>query len=927
MSAILNIKGFKDNKMKKTNSEKIERKTAKKSRKSPMDTSSKQKKKSPRKTPHKKVNPFITVLKFIRDTYRTIGVILLTLVILFGALFYHFENFYNECRDREYDALASLVKNPFKQIGESVIYDKDGNVIARLHNTGYRYTKIADISKELQETYISSEDKDFKTHPGFSVKGIARAALQYIKNNGRITQGGSTITQQLVKNTLLSNEKTFNRKLTEIFLAIDLEKKYSKADIMEYYLNTCFYGNNCTGIYAASEYYFGKTPAELDYCESAMLAAISKSPSVNNPIANKDRAMGQRNIVLKALLDDEKITQKQYKEYCSTDYTEIKHESKAEKSDYKTSFAVYCASLELMKNNGFKFQYTFKSKKSYNQYKKSYSEAYNATSQKIRAGGYRIYTSLSSKKQAQMQNVIDKKLNSVSTDKAKDGRFKTQGAAVCIDNKTGLVCAIVGGRGEKDEYNRAFLSTRQPGSSIKPVLDYAPAFDTGKFYPSRIYNDREIKNGPKNSNGSKSSGKISIRNAIKISSNTVAFNVLKDIGVSSGLNYLEKMRFSSLSDIDNNSLSLSIGGFTNGVKVYEMAGAYAALENNGAWRTPTCITEIDNTVTGEKVKNKQKGIQVYEDSSAFMITDCLKDVFDNGGTGHGLAVKGQECAGKTGTTNSMKDGWFCGYTPYYTLAVWVGNDDGSLLYHNYGATYAGPIWKEYMDKIHKGLRKISFVKPSTVERKYIGAWGSPASSGTQKDYFAVKKTVVAVNTAEESAEKERERAVLKELKRYEDLYPDTEWTYYQSTEIYDSINSQLAGLSNDSVRSEYQDRLEKKEQYIEDEKTHIDNFNLTKNEYEKEKAEKQRKKEEKEQRQKQKEKRISSAIGRFNDAIGMIYNTDDKSVMTDALKTAKENLEELAELDDYSDYSDKYESARDYIQNYSEDQETDLSDE
>ena len=910
--------------MKKTDNTKRNIKVAAKkpkpsSKSSKKNVSKRQIKKFPEKKLHKKINPFIAVFKFIRGAYRTIGVILLTLVILFSALFYHFENFYTDCRDKEYDTLASLETNPFKQIGETVIYDKDGGIIAKLHNTGYKYTKIADISEELQETYISSEDKEFKTHPGFSIKGMIRAAVQYAKNKGKITQGGSTITQQLVKNTLLSSEKTFNRKLTEIFLAIDLEKKYSKADIMEYYLNTCFYGNNCTGVYAAAEYYFGKTPAELDYCESAMIAAISKSPSVNNPVADKDRAIKQRNIVLKALLDDGKITQEQYDKYCNTDYTEIKHETKVEKSDYKTSFAVYCAALMLMENDGFKFQYTFKDSKSYKNYKKSYSEAYNIASQKIRAGGYKIYTSLDSKKQSLLQDTIDTRLKAVSTDKADDGRYKTQGAAVCIDNETGLVCAIVGGRGQKDEYNRAFLSTRQPGSSIKPVLDYAPAFDTGKFYPSRIYDDKEIKNGPKNSNGSKSSGKISIRNAIKASSNTVAFNVLKDIGVSNGVDYLSHMKFSSLSNIDNDSLSLSIGGFTNGVKVYEIAGAYAALENNGAWRTPTCITEIDNMVTGNKIKNKQKETQIYKDSSAFMITDCLKDVFDNGGTGHGLAVKGQECAGKTGTTNSMKDGWFCGYTPYYTLAVWVGNDDGSALYHNYGATYAGPIWKEYMDEVHKGLRKASFTKPSTVEKRYVGEWGAPASSGAQKDYFAVNDTKKAVDAAEESAEKEKEKNVLKKLKKYEELYPGTAWEYYQSTELYDSINDSLAGLINDSIRSEYQERLEEKKQYIEDEKNHIENFNLTKTEYEKQKAEKQKEEEEKKRKQEQEEKRISNAIDRFNDAISMIYNTDDTSVMYDALDTAKDNLDEMTVLDDYSDYSDKYESALDYVQNYEED--------
>ena len=870
----------------------------------------------------KHANPVIAVLRSIRNTYCIIGAVLLTLVIIFSGLFIHFEKFYTDCREKEYQTLSSLKENPFRQTGETVIYDKDKKVITKLHNTGYKYTEIADISPELQKTYISSEDKDFMNHMGFSIKGIGRAAYQYVKNKGRITQGGSTITQQLVKNTMLSSERTFTRKLTEIFLAIDLEKKYTKADIMEFYLNSCFYGNNCTGIYAASEYYFGKTPDELDYCDSAMLAAISKSPSINNPEADTERSLKQRNIVLRSLFDDGLITEKQYKEYCNTGYTEIKHETKAEKSSYAASFAVYCASIKLMEQDGFKTRYIFKDKKDYTSYKKAYSAEYDRMSKKIRSGGYMIYTSIDSKKQKQLQKSIDSKLMALSKEKARDGRYRTQGAAVCIDNETGLVCAISGGRGDNDEYNRAFLSMRQPGSSIKPVLDYAPAFDTGNFYPSRIYADRAIKKGPKNSNGSSTSGNISIRNAVKYSSNTVAFNVLKDIGIKNGLSYLSDMRFSSISYIDNDSPSISIGGFTNGIKVYELAGAYAALENSGKWRTPTCIKEINNVMTGEKWINRQKGKQIYKSSSAYLMTSCLEDVFKDGGTGHGLAVSGQVCAGKTGTTNSMKDGWFCGYTPYYTTCVWVGNDDGSAIYRNFGAVYAGPIWKDFMTDIHKGLKKTDFIKPSTVKKLPVGVYGAPAKTGSTKDYFAVEDTLKAVTVAKSTQEKQNERDILSELEKYEALSPETEWAYYKADDMYDSINASLAGISDDDIRTAYQKRLEDKKAALDKEKELDSDFTMTRSQYEAEKKAREEAVAEKKRQEEEENRKITQAIDRFNKAINMIYDTDDADVMNRALATARKNLDLLTDLDDYSSYAEKYNKAVDYMENHESSQNT-----
>ncbi|MGN0241215.1 MAG: transglycosylase domain-containing protein, partial [Candidatus Weimeria sp.] len=578
-------------------------------------------------------------LTIMGRTVKTIWLILAALILIavIGIFFlsHIFGNIYTASRQAEYKALETLDENTFKETGKTVIYDKNGGVIATLHNTGYKYVKISEISDAIQKTYISSEDKDFLTHNGFSVKGIGRAAYSLIKS-GHIVSGGSTITQQLVKNTLLSSERTFFRKLTEVFLAQDLEKKYTKADIMEYYLNSCFYGNNCKGIYAASEYYFGKKPSEIGYEEAAMLAAISKSPSVYNPEADTKKAIEERNIVLGSLRSDKLITEEEYKVYLKDGYTVREHETEQEKDSYAASFAIYSSAIQLMKADGFKFCYRFSDEKSEKAYEKKYQKAYIKYSNALRNGGYRIYTSIDPSVQETAQETVDKDMLKVSTEKQSDGRYNTQASVTVIDNDTGLVTAIIGGRGTDDEYNRAFLSERQPGSSIKPVLDYGPAFDTGNFYPGRIVSDTKSKNGPKNSEGTYS-GNITIRKAIAESKNTVAFDTLKTIGVDFGLSYLEKMQFSSLSYLDEDNLSASIGGFSYGVKNFELAGAYRAIENGGVWQMPTCVIKIKDLMSGNEIKSDRSKVSVYKVSSAYMLVSTMEDVIKHG-TGRGLSI-------------------------------------------------------------------------------------------------------------------------------------------------------------------------------------------------------------------------------------------------------------------------------------------------
>lgn len=839
----------------------------------------------------------------IKITWLVISAVILIAVIFFTLGMHIFNSMYLQARKAEYNALESMDKTTFKETGQTVIYDKTGAVITTLHNTGYKYVPINEISDALQKTYISSEDKEFLSHNGFSVRGIGRAAISLLKS-GRIVSGGSTITQQLVKNTMLTNERTFFRKLTEIFLAQDLEKKYTKADIMEFYLNSCFYGNNCKGIYAASEYYFGKKPSQIDYCEAAMLAAISKSPSIYNPEADMTRAIKERNIVLSSLDADKLISKKAYRTYSLMGYTIREHETVQEKKSYTASFAIYCAAKELMKEDGFKFCYRFSDKEDEKRYDKKYSMEYLKCSTALRNGGYRIYTSIDPSVQKNAQESVDKVMMTVSTKKNNNGRFVTQSAVTVIDNESGYVTAIVGGRGTDDEYNRAFLSKRQPGSSIKPVLDYGPAFDTGYFYPGRIVEDKKKKNGPKNSEGTYL-GHTSIREAIVDSRNTVAYDTLQSVGLDAGLSYLSRMQFSSLSYLDENNLSTSVGGFSYGVKNFELAGAYRAIENGGVWQDTTCVTGIKNISSGQDIKSGREKIRIYKDSSAYMLTSVMEDVIKKG-TGKGLSVKGMHCAGKTGTTNSLKDGWFCGFTPYYSVSVWVGNDDGSPIYKNFGAKYAGAIWKSIQTKINKGLPDKAFDKPDTIMK-------------VNGDLIArrEKEDVKAIDRSDEiSIENE---AAEKALRKYESFEIKSEDDIFKGMDEYDNTSAAISQVSDDTSRRSFLKRLRKKKNAVDKEIKAWGALTKTREEYEAEQEKKQEKKWEKERQKKDLDAELTGALSRFDSAIEMINNADEYSPsLSDAMSVAADSLSDFAETDNYKEMKKEYDAAEAHLNDLSD---------
>lgn len=735
---------------------------------------------------------------------------------------------FTEAREEVFDKLVHLSEDDFVMKEDTVVYDSKGKQVGSVNAGSYKYVKINDVSPYIYEGYIAVEDKRFKTHGGVDLVATMRAGVSLLKHNMEITQGGSTITQQVIKNNLLTQNKSYTRKIAEILLAPTIESKFTKAQIMEFYCNSNFYGNKCYGVGAASKYYFGKKCADLEPHEAAMLIGLSNSPASYNPVLHPKAALKKRNSVLRIMCKEGVITPKEYKSALKKKLN-IKQfsEKGGSKESYVMSYAIHCAAISLMEKENFKFKYVFDSKEDYQKYNKQYSKVYSEKIESIRSGGYKLYTSINMKKQKKLQKAVD---NGLAFNKEKDGdtgKYALQGAAVCINNETNYVEAIVGGRGKNDQYNRAYLAARQSGSAIKPLIDYTPGFESGMYSPSTIVNDHKFANGPSNAGGGYH-GNVRIREAVARSLNTVAWQVLDNITVKYGLSFLDKLHFHNISYIDNDNMALSLGGFTEGVRVVDMAKGFSTLANNGSYSDRTCIKKIEHVSDGVVYKNNNEKDQVYSQDAAWMMTDVLKGVFNESyGTGRKLKLdNGQICAGKTGTTNSSKDVWFCGYTKYYTTVVWAGYDTPRAMPGASGASIPGVIWKDYMDDIHKKLKPEDFIMPSTISlAKYDGNGNiieGTAISGSSKrtygmDYFS--KTILSEKADEVQVLKDKkyQKEVLKKLKNFEKIYISNIADYYDLENDYKELTDMISSIMDDDVRTDYAVRARNKYDSLKDE--------------------------------------------------------------------------------------------------------------
>ena len=585
------------------------------------------------------------------------------------------------------------------------IYDAEGGIIAELKNErNIRYLTYEEIPQTVKDAFISIEDKRFYKHKGVDFFALTRAVTKLINKNA-ITQGGSTITQQLARNVFLTHEVSWQRKVKEMFVAWELEDIYSKDEILEFYVNQIFYANNCYGIESASQKYFGKSVSDCSVSEVAFLCAIPNSPSLFDPLDHKENTLKRRDVILEAMYKNDKISKDEYESALKEKITVDSHSVSYEQS-WAKPYAIHCVVEQMMAADGFEFQYDFDLVTDREAYEELYNEKFAEYREKLYLSGYRIYTSIQPAHQAALQKAIDEKLVEYNT-KNTNGSYALQCAATCIDNETGLVTAIIGGRSQEDvsyDYNRAYLSSRPPGSSIKPLVVYTPLLERGYTADSTV-NDKKAAEGPKNSNG-QYSGAISLRTAVEKSKNTVAWDKFQELGAETAMQYLLELEFTNIMPQDYTG-SAALGGFTRGASTLEMSGAYTALANGGVYRKPSCIVKVEDSYGNVVFETQMEEKQVYEASAAKAMTDILEGVMTRG-TAAGLGLDQMPSAGKTGTTNENKDGWFAGYTPYYTTSIWVGYDSPRWLRGLTGSAYPAEIWNTYMEEIHTGLPAKNF---------------------------------------------------------------------------------------------------------------------------------------------------------------------------------------------------------------------------
>ena len=666
----------------------------------------------------------------------------------------------------------------------TIVYADDGATeLERFVEAGSNreYKSIDQIPVDLQHAFVAIEDERFYEHNGIDPQGILRAAVTGITSGGDFSQGASTLTQQLIKNNVFPdfvNEETFydrlERKIQEQFLALDIEKQMSKDEIMEAYLNTINLGQNTLGVQSASKRYFNKDVSELTLSECAVLASITQNPSLYNPITNPDANAKRRTEVLNKMLDQGYIDQAAYDEAAADDvYARIQAVNAAIGEDSPYSYFIDALSEQVIDGLMSRLRYT--ESQAYNalysggltiistqntamqqicdeemnndanfpwlkEYGLSYAltvtradgtiENYGSESvEAYRENTYGIENALIfSSEDAARAMVEEWKATIAQEGDTYDERItitpQPQASVTIIDQATGQIKAMVGGRGAKEtsqSLNRAYRgSTRQPGSCFKILATYAPALDTNQITLASVFDDRpwHYSNGTEFKNvGNKYYGNVTVREAIAQSMNSVAVQTIQQIGPQLGYEYA-KNNFSMSSLVESDMYEpIALGGLTNGVYNYELCAAFASIANGGVYNTPTLYSKILDHDGNVLIENPTESHQSVKDSTAALLTSAMQSVVEEG-SGPAAALDNMPVAGKTGTADSDKDIWFCGFTPYYTCAVWGGYDDPKSM-TNIDTTFRFRIWKSIMSRIHASLETKQFEMPTSVEQKTI----------------------------------------------------------------------------------------------------------------------------------------------------------------------------------------------------------------
>jgi penicillin-binding protein 1A len=562
------------------------------------------------------------------------------------------------------------------------------------------WKSIYDLPKNLTNAFIAIEDKRFYEHNGVDFLRTTKAIVNYLFGKNKKSFGGSTITQQLIKNLTGDNQTTPKRKLEEILRALDLERKMSKNEILESYLNIVYLSQNCYGVGAGSELYFNKKAEELTLSECAMLASIVKSPTKYDPFLNYSNNISRRNTVLKEMLNQNLISNDEYIEAINENVKineNIENENKTGTYSWFTETLISDVSQDLAKK---------------------YKISKEAAKKLILKGGLNIYSTIEPELQSNAEDVFENYMKYILPT---NGKYP-ESACVIIDPYTSDILAVVGGIGKKNSnmiFNRATNAKRPPGSVIKPLSVYGPAIEEKIITDSTIYDDSPLINNngtwwPKNS-PDRYRGQMPVDYALAHSVNTVAVKVLRDLGINKSIRYLDKFMINIDSKKDKNDSSLALGQLTNGESLLNITNAYTAFLNGGFVASPRSYLYVTDNYGNVVLENKSEQNRVISSQSARTMTKMLQNVILEG-TGKIVKLNNSniDVAGKTGTSSGNEDRWFIGYTPDYVCGVWTGFDTPRAVYSINNPSCV--LFNEIFNKIYNNEEEISkFLLPEFIE--------------------------------------------------------------------------------------------------------------------------------------------------------------------------------------------------------------------
>ncbi len=595
----------------------------------------------------------------------------------------------------------------------SITYDANGEVLHEIRGEENRkIIPLSEMGEYIPKAYVAIEDERFYEHSGIDIKRTAGAIVTYILNGGNSSFGGSTITQQLVKNLMDDDDDSVARKIREWSRAYKVEKMLSKSQILELYLNEIFVGGQqICGVESGAKYYFNKSAKDLSLAEAAFMAGINDSPNYYNPFGEEDKTEVINNktkLVLGKMLEvkdqngETFITQEEYDEAIA----EVDEGLNFEQGDFSTTSDL-----------------SFLEQAAIDQVVEDLMEEYDidkeAAEARVYNNGYRIYTTEDPDIQERLEEeyLKDKYIKDATTKKGKEENAHSQSAMVIIDHSNGQVVGLVGGLGDDSPtygVNRA-MSQLQQGSAFKPLSAIAPALENNIVTAATVYDDSPTKfGGDSFVNSTGYHGLITVRKGIEVSSNIVNMKILINVGFSKSIDFLHEIGMTQFDESDE-GVTLVLGGTTHGSSPLQMAAGYAMIANGGEYIEPTFYTKVEDANGNVILEAEQETKRVMSEGNAYILSSILQSpVTGADGTAKSCAISGMDVAAKTGTTSAFKDRWLCGFTPYYAAATWFGYDEPESIQGFYPSNPAQTIWSAVMSDIHEDLEPASFEKPNNI---------------------------------------------------------------------------------------------------------------------------------------------------------------------------------------------------------------------